>query len=325
MKKKLQVFVSSTFEDLKEERQSAVSTILEAGHIPAGMELFSATDKTQKEVIKKWIDESDVYMLILGGRYGSMDPETGTSYTEWEYNYATDTGKPLFAVVINEDALDAKIAKDGKSVMEQENPAKLKEFKSVVLSNMTSFFSDNKDIKLAIWQSITELNGRENLVGWVSGSEVRDDTELLKENAKLEGKIENLISENESLKEKLEEQSKAVMTAPANSGYDFEKLAQILESKTFYFAPKDGEKQGKGINGLDMFKRLRKMLVTGVESNNLATGYYFTNVCPDYKLYGLLNLEDSPRAARRRFDLSEKGAGFLVYLDEKAMNKKESA
>ncbi|MCV5223073.1 DUF4062 domain-containing protein, partial [Escherichia coli] len=32
MKKKLQVFVSSTYEDLKHDRQAAVSAILKAGH-----------------------------------------------------------------------------------------------------------------------------------------------------------------------------------------------------------------------------------------------------------------------------------------------------
>ena len=59
-RKKLQVFVSSTYADLKEERQAAVEAILSARHIPAGMELFAAGDKSQMEVIKRWIDESDV-------------------------------------------------------------------------------------------------------------------------------------------------------------------------------------------------------------------------------------------------------------------------
>lgn len=40
MKKKYQIFISSTYQDLKEERQAAVEAILKAGHIPAGMELF---------------------------------------------------------------------------------------------------------------------------------------------------------------------------------------------------------------------------------------------------------------------------------------------
>ena len=63
-RKKLQVFVSSTYEDLKEERQAAVEAILSAGHIPAGMELFAAGNESQMEVIRNWIDESEVFLLI---------------------------------------------------------------------------------------------------------------------------------------------------------------------------------------------------------------------------------------------------------------------
>ncbi len=89
-KKKLQVFVSSTYLDLREERQAAVEAILKAGHIPAGMELFTAGSDSQLDTIQRWIDESDVYMLILGGRYGSLDPKTALSYTELEYDYAVN-------------------------------------------------------------------------------------------------------------------------------------------------------------------------------------------------------------------------------------------
>ena len=81
-KRKLQVFVSSTYTDLKEERQAAVEAILNAGHIPAGMELFAAGDQSQWHVIQDWIRESDVYLLILGGRYGSVEPSSGKSYTQ---------------------------------------------------------------------------------------------------------------------------------------------------------------------------------------------------------------------------------------------------
>src|SRR5258708_29322574 len=109
IKKRLQVFVSSTFSDLREERQAAVEAILSAGHIPAGMELFAAGDESQMEVIKQWIDESGVYLLILGGRYGSIDPKSGKSYTQLEYEYALDNGKPLFACVIHNQALESVV------------------------------------------------------------------------------------------------------------------------------------------------------------------------------------------------------------------------
>lgn len=130
MKRRLQVFVSSTFTDLLDERQAAVAAILKSGHIPAGMELFNAGDKSQLDTIKSWIDESDVYMLILGGRYGSVEPVSGKSYTELEFDYAISKGKPVFAVVIAEDALELRVKSAGSSVLELSNPGMLKEFRS---------------------------------------------------------------------------------------------------------------------------------------------------------------------------------------------------
>ena len=81
MDKRYQVFVSSTYADLKEERQRVIQTLMEADCIPAGMELFPAADEEQFAFIKKVIDDCDYYLLIIGGRYGSTT-EDGISYTE---------------------------------------------------------------------------------------------------------------------------------------------------------------------------------------------------------------------------------------------------
>jgi hypothetical protein len=96
MDKKYQVFVSSTFRDLADERQTAIRNILDLGHVPAGMELFPAADTEQLTYIKKVIDQCDYYVLIMGGRYGSMD-NAGVSFTEREYDYAVDMGKIVLA------------------------------------------------------------------------------------------------------------------------------------------------------------------------------------------------------------------------------------
>ncbi len=95
MEKKYQVFISSTYEDLKEERKRIIDVLLQSNCIPAGMELFSATDGTQMETIKSVIDLCDYYILILGERYGSISEETGKSYTEMEYDYALSKGIPV--------------------------------------------------------------------------------------------------------------------------------------------------------------------------------------------------------------------------------------
>ena len=87
MEKRYQIFISSTFDDLKEERQAVIKGILELEHIPAGMELFPATDDEAWQLISEVINSSDYYVLVIGGRYGSLDEE-GLGYTQKEYEYA---------------------------------------------------------------------------------------------------------------------------------------------------------------------------------------------------------------------------------------------
>ena len=101
MEVKYQVFVSSTYEDLKDERKEISQAILESNCIPAGMELFPASNLAQWEVIKRVIDDSDFYLLILAGKYGSLGKdESGNEvgYTEMEFDYALKTGKPVLAL-----------------------------------------------------------------------------------------------------------------------------------------------------------------------------------------------------------------------------------
>lgn len=192
--KKYQIFISSTYTDLREERQAAVESILKAGHIPAGMELFTSTNKSQWTIIKRWIDESDIYMLILGGRYGSIDPDTGKSYTHLEYEYAHSINKPLFAVVINDDALRKKTYEE----REIKNPEKLEEFKLQVLSYLSAFFSDSKDIKLAVHESLGTLIQDNELIGWVRGNQQNDG--LASELVRLNEENRKLREENEEFK-----------------------------------------------------------------------------------------------------------------------------
>jgi hypothetical protein len=180
MKRKLQVFVSSTYTDLLNYRQAAVSAILKAGHIPAGMELFTAGDKSQTKTIEKWIEESDIYMLILGGRYGSIEPTTGLSYIELEYDCAISLGKPIFSVVIEGDALSSKVKRLGASCLETGNQSALKLFRNKVLSNMCAFFSDVKDIKLCVHESMSDHANNPDLKGWIEASEI-DGLNILKE------------------------------------------------------------------------------------------------------------------------------------------------
>ncbi len=180
MKKiKLQVFVSSTYTDLIEERQAAVAAILDAGHIPAGMELFKA-GKSQMKTIRKWIDESDVYLLILGGRYGSIEEETGLSYTELEYQYAISKDMPVFAIVLDDKFLYNKAANVGGNVIfEKDNINKYIKFKDNVKTNIVKFVNNVDQIASIIHAQLHEIidDDEYQLCGWIRNDEkITDDT-----------------------------------------------------------------------------------------------------------------------------------------------------
>lgn len=226
-KRKLQVFVSSTYLDLREERQAAVEAILSAGHIPAGMELFAAGDQSQWQVIKEWIEESDVYMLILGGRYGSIETESGKSYSQLEYEYALNLGKPLFSVVITPEHLEHKVKEQGASVPEQANYPKLQEFKQLVESKMVRFWNDMKDIKLAIHETLNQYSKREELIGWIPGNQGVNGAGLAEEIARL-GK------ENDKLRNKVEEYE---ALSDGAYGMSIDKFVEILEGEVVPFEP----------------------------------------------------------------------------------------
>ncbi|QKZ15788.1 AAA family ATPase [Spirosoma sp. KUDC1026] len=145
--------------------------------------------------MKRWIDESDAYLLLLGGRYGSIDPESGKSYTQLEYEYAIEKGKPFFALVISEKRLDDKIRAEGKSILELDNPQQLKDFRALVTTKLVKFWDDERDIKLAVLQTLYEFDRRPDLIGWVPGNEAANSDIIAKQ-------IARLTEENSKLKSK---------------------------------------------------------------------------------------------------------------------------
>lgn len=327
-KKKLQVFISSTYQDLKPERQAAVEAILKSGHIPAGMELFSAGSESQLETIRRWIDESDVYMLILGGRYGSVDPKTSLSYTELEYDYAVAQGKPLFAVVITESALDKKIKDEGRDAMETENPKELKLFKEKVLTRISTFFSDSKDIKLAVHETIADLQNRNHFTGWVSGKEVPDVTSLIDEIARLRGERDEALKQASEAKIIQERTSSKSPSSAQNE--EFRELITALknlEISTKVFNQAEDE-PAIDIPVIRIFDAMRDTLITGVTNRSGISDIHkllYYNICPKLEMHGLAAIEKVPGVAWQRYRLTTKGKGLLVFLDKNKPKSKETA
>jgi len=314
MKKKLQVFVSSTFKDLKEERQAAVSAILMLGHIPAGMELFTANDKSQWETIERWIDESDVYILILGGRYGSIDEATGKSYTEKEFDYAVKKKKPLFSIDINEKALKDKIKILGADVIELEHQKELKAFRIKVHKKIISFYDDVKDIQLAIMKSLPPIESRTDISGWVSGAELPKAEPLIT-------KITSLIAEND----KLRKENSKLLALQGKQTIDKSEYDDIFRnlSKIKIKVPDAVTKKGEIESTLlDIFNFVWSALIEGVTNQRGASEedtFIFYNVCPHLQVYGLAINEKFQKVAWTRYTLTNKGQQFVTYINDKEL------
>jgi hypothetical protein len=164
--RRYQVFVSSTFLDLKEERAAVVSALLQLDAMPAGMELFPAADDDAWTLIERVIDASDYYLLVIGGKYGSLDPETELSYTEREFDHAVAAGKPVMAFLHeNPDAIPA-----GKSERTEEAQAKLAAFRAKVEKGKHVKYWLNADsLQGKVAMSFANFTKSYPAVGWIRG------------------------------------------------------------------------------------------------------------------------------------------------------------
>jgi len=189
MEKRYQVFVSSTYEDLRNERQEVMQALLELDCMPAGMELFPAADESQWSLIKRVIDECDYYVVILGGRYGSCDPD-GMGYTEKEYRYALEIGKPTIAF-LHKDPAEILA---GKTESTENGKVKLAAFRELLEKKLCKHWSSAAELGSVVSRSLVRLIKDSPAIGWVRADELPDKDAAL-ELLKLRRRVDELESE----------------------------------------------------------------------------------------------------------------------------------
>jgi len=194
MEKRYQIFISSTFRDLVAERQAVLRAILELDHIPAGMELFPAGDENAWQLIKDVINESDYYILIIGGRYGSMD-ESGIGYTEKEYEYATSMKIPIIPLLHeNPNNLPR-----GKTETDETAWQKLQEFRAKAEKKHTCvYWNGADDLKAKVITGLIAAVKRHPGIGWMRADQIIDAAEALKlrkQISELETKLKEIANQ----------------------------------------------------------------------------------------------------------------------------------
>lgn len=171
MDRRYQVFVSSTYADLVDERREVIQALLELDCIPAGMELFPAADDDQWQLIQQVIDDCDYYLVIVAGRYGSLHSD-GLSFTEKEYRYALEKKKPIIGF-IHHDKTKIPV---GNVDVDADKQAKLEAFVGLVKQKPVKFWTDAKDLGSQISRSLIKLIKNHPSPGWVRADNLPDQS-----------------------------------------------------------------------------------------------------------------------------------------------------
>ena len=190
--KKYTVFVSSTYEDLQEERKKVMEALLQMNCFPVGMEYFNASDDSQWAVIKQLIDECDYYVLILAGRYGSVEEESGKSYTQKEYEYAKSIHVPVLSFVHK----NINNLPQGRCESDQEKKDKLEAFKEIVQKKLCKFWTTSDDLASQVVLGLNSAITSFPRIGWIRAEGLSSE-ESAKEILRLRNQVESLT---ESLK-----------------------------------------------------------------------------------------------------------------------------
>jgi hypothetical protein len=184
--KRYSVFISSTFEDLKAERRAVQDTVISAGDFPVQMEYFPATDEAAFDLIKSLLDKCDYYILIIGGRYGSLDSD-GLSYTHKEFRYAVSKNIPVIVMlngargripVERTEATDAGKKRLEEFIVEASNGRTRKTWVTI------------GDLQAGVLAALVHAKQTKPATGWMRGDAVasvdvlEELAEVRKENAK---------------------------------------------------------------------------------------------------------------------------------------------
>lgn len=189
--KKYQVFVSATCDDLRDERQRVAEALLANGCIPVGLDLCPReASAEQLAAIKALIDDCDYFLLVVGGRYGTLAP-TGISYTHREFIYAQTKKKPMCALV-HEHPEDLPPERRERTA---EGMARLRDFKELVArSTVVRPWGALDDLRTGVQRLVQHMAKAFPAAGWVRATQVAD-LNAARENQELRRQVDELRKE----------------------------------------------------------------------------------------------------------------------------------
>lgn len=207
------VFVSSTFEDLLNERRVIADVLLNCSCFPRGMELFTANARKPWDVISKEIEDCDFYLLLIGGRYGSYCEDEDVrdrkiSFTQREFEYADYLGKPIIIFILknwrelpqDKKHIDWERGNDRADHVKQD---KLDKFITLARDNTrrsSAQWSNSNELKYEVQRAVmNQINVMKETDGWIRANKyIPKDNSKQKQSASAMNKNDEDLTVEES-------------------------------------------------------------------------------------------------------------------------------
>lgn len=322
-RRKYQVFISSTYDDLREEREHVSWEILKMRHIPAGMESFTAKDERGWKTIARTIDDSDYYLLILAGRYGSIDPAWDKSWTHYEYEYALSKKIPILVFVRDLDAISGNKLDVDRSRIEI--------FRTLVKSaRLCSFWKQKEELAKAVSTALTtqivdDIDEGNERPGWFRGDvKMSISPEIAEE-------IARLSAENNTLRQELTKLRSSVSPRLEFIGSNGQPILEYLQVNKKLIFLKDPEEQSSfssfriQLPGTPqeqhyvkfLNRRTRTLWLNNINLVNKGTAPGL-DIVVEIKIHGCLEVSDSLESRPSQFPASLPGRDSSlrhVYID----------
>src|SRR6188474_1678975 len=100
----MRIYLSSTFNDLKQHRETVIQSLRRAGDHVVNMEDYAASDQRPLDKCRADIAACDVSVVLIAWRYGYVPPGETKSITELEFREAVQRKKGVLAFLLHEDA-----------------------------------------------------------------------------------------------------------------------------------------------------------------------------------------------------------------------------
>ena len=158
--KKDRIFISSTYIDLIPHRKS-IWELLQSFNVEiSGMERFGARTEIPLQTCLDEVELSNIFIGVIGMRYGSIDELTGKSFSQLEYEKAVKQGNKILLYII--DDYNAKVT---PKIIDFENHEKLSKFKELVSKKHTiEKFTTIDDLNKKINNDLRKLLSKDSII-----------------------------------------------------------------------------------------------------------------------------------------------------------------